>query len=145
MVYKKYIEDRFKKLVSFDKVRLYKLLEISQYILLYLLISMPISVLLEEIFPDVDENKSTWKIMIEIILQIIALGILIFYIMKVVKLVPFIFMGDKSYIEHKVFEYEGSITLSLVLLGTQKNLVSKIHIIRSRLRDIIKLDEYLYH
>ena len=145
MVYKKYFEERWKRLITFDKIRLYKLLEISQYMLLYLLISIPISVILEEIFPDVDESKPTWQIMIEIILQMIMLGILVFYLLKIVKLFPFIFMGYKSYVEHKVFEYEGSITLSLVMLGTQKNLVSKIHIIRKRIRDVMKIDEYLYH
>ena len=145
MVYKKYFEERWKRLITFDKIRLYKLLEISQYMLLYLLISIPISVILEEIFPDVDESKPTWQIMIEIILQMIMLGILVFYLLKIVKLFPFIFMGYKNYVEHKVFEYEGSITLSLVMLGTQKNLVSKIHIIRKRIRDVMKIDEYLYH
>lgn len=137
MVYKKYFDNRLKKLTTFDKIRLYKLLEISQYIILYLLISIPVSVLLEEIFPDVDESKPIWKIMIEIIAQMVIMGILIFYLMKIVKLVPFIFMSDKSYIEHKIFEYEGTITISLVMLGTQKNLVSKIHIIRKRIMDVI--------
>jgi len=137
MVYKKYFDNRLKKLTTFNKIRLYKLLEISQYIILYLLISIPVSVLIEEIFPDVDESKPIWKIMIEIIAQMVIMGILIFYLMKIVKLVPFIFMSDKSYIEHKIFEYEGTITISLVMLGTQKNLVSKIHIIRKRIMDVI--------
>jgi len=137
MVYKKYFDNRLKKLTTFNKIRLYKLLEISQYIILYLLISIPVSVVLEEIFPDVDESKPIWKIMIEIIAQMVIMGILIFYLMKIVKLVPFIFMSDKSYIEHKIFEYEGTITISLVMLGTQKNLVSKIHIIRKRIMDVI--------
>ena len=109
----------------------------AQYIILYLLISIPVSVLIEEIFPDVDESKPIWKIMIEIIAQMVIMGILIFYLMKIVKLVPFIFMSDKSYIEHKIFEYEGTITISLVMLGTQKNLVSKIHIIRKRIMNVI--------
>jgi hypothetical protein len=137
MVYKKYFDNRWKKLTTINKIRLYKLLEISQYIILYLLISIPVSVLIEEIFPDVDESKPIWKIMIEIIAQMVIMGILIFYLMKIVKLVPFIFMSDKSYIEHKIFEYEGTITISLVMLGTQKNLVSKIHIIRKRIMDVI--------
>ena len=137
MIYKKYFDNRWKKLTTFNKIRLYKLLEISQYIILYLLISIPVSVLIEEIFPDVDESKPIWKIMIEIIAQMVIMGILIFYLMKIVKLVPFIFMSDKSYIEHKIFEYEGTITISLVMLGTQKNLVSKIHIIRKSIMDVI--------
>lgn len=137
MVYKKYFDNRWKKLTTINKIRLYKLLEISQYIILYLLISIPVSVLIEEIFPDVDESKPIWKIMIEIIAQMVIMGILIFYLMKIVKLVPFIFMSDKSYIEHKIFEYEGTITISLVMLGTQKNLVSKIHIIRKRIMNVI--------
>jgi hypothetical protein len=143
-IYKKYFEDRLTKLITFDKIRLYQLLEITQYTLLYLIISIPTSVIIEEIFPEVDESKSTVRIMIEIILQMILLSILVFYILKIIKLVPFIFMSDKKYIAHNVFEYEGSVTLSFIMIGTQQNMISKIHIIRKRLKSFLKIDEYLY-
>jgi hypothetical protein len=143
-IYQKYFEDRLTKLITFDKIRLYKLLEITQYTLLYLIISIPTSVIIEEIFPEVDESKSMVRIMVEIILQMILLSILVFYILKIIKLVPFILMGDKNYVAHNVFEYEGSVTLSFIMIGTQQNMISKIHIIRKRLKSFLKIDEYLY-
>lgn len=53
-------------------------------------------------------------------------------------------MSDKKYIAHNVFEYEGSVTLSFIMIGTQQNMISKIHIIRKRLKSFLKIDEYLY-
>lgn len=137
--FKKYFNERFKKLITFDKIRIYKLLEIIQFIIIYTLLAIPISGLIEDIFPYSDNTKSTLRILIEILLQTITLGIIIFYIQKIAKLLPFIFHNDKTYKIHTTSEYEGYTVLSVIFLGTQKNLLNKISILHKRMNDYVGL------
>ncbi len=135
MNYKKYFEDRWDKLLIFDKIRLYKLIEMLQYTILYIMITIPLSAFVEELFPNPDDSRSSGRIFVEVLLQSLIIVILVFYLQKIVKLLPFIFSIDKEYKKHKTSEYEGTVIIPLVFVGTQKNLLDKIHILRRRIVD----------
>ncbi len=94
---------------------------------------------MEKIFPKADNNKDTIIILLEIVLQTSFIAVYVFYLQKIVKLVPFIFMGSRSYRPYKVFEYSGEITISLILINTQQNLINKIQIINDRLLNYLKI------
>lgn len=136
-MYYKYVRERYKRLTNFDKIRRLKLIEIIQYTILYTIVTLPLSAILEEIFPEPDETKNKWIILLEVLLQTMMIAILVFYIQKFVKLIPFIYMGDKEYKEHKIFEYQGDITISIIFVGTQKNLFEKIHILRRYIASLL--------
>ena len=133
----RYMRDKFQDLISLNKMRGFELLEIIEYTILYTLITIPFSVILEKIFPNADENKGNLEILIEVILQMILIGILVFYIQKLGQLFPSIFLGMKGNKKHRSFEYEGYITIPLIFVGTQKHLLEKIHILRGRITDAL--------
>jgi hypothetical protein len=129
----KYIKERWNKLITFDKIRIYKLLENLQYAFLYILITLPLSGLVEDLFPDLDKNKYSYILFLEIVLQCLIIVIMVFYIQKIVKLIPVLFPVDKNYKKYRVSEYDGVIIISLIFVGTQNNLINKIRELRNRL------------
>lgn len=132
-----YMKLRFKKLISMDHVRRYKLLEIIQYAFLYAIVTIPMTVFIENLFSDANPNESWWKIFLEVILQLIVIAIVVFYIQKIVKIVPFIFGNGTEYNKYRTFEYNGTITIGLIFVGTQTNLIDKIEILKDKIFDYI--------
>lgn len=130
--YIKHIESRFKSLTKFDFIRLYQLLEILQYSVLYAFVAGLAGLLLERIFPEPDRSKSNYQILIEVLLQCMLSALSVFYIRKIVKVVPFILEDSKYYKTHGVDEYNGEIMIAIVFVGIQKNLLTKIDILRER-------------
>lgn len=131
--YVKHIQCRFDNLIKFDNVRLSQILEILQYSFLYAFVAGFAGILLEKIFPYPDNNKSTNTILLEILLQCMLSALSVFYLRKVVKVVPFILEEGRYYKKHGVDEYNGEIMIAIVFVGMQKNLLTKIDTIRSRL------------
>ena len=83
----------------------------------------------------------------EIIFQIIALIIGAFYIRKIVKIMPFLFVinydidGDgriPKYRPYQSTEFEGELMMGLVFIASQKNLLNKIDLISDRLYAYLK-------
>ena len=68
---KTYFKERLNKLLSFDLIRISKLLELIQYTVLYTILTLPLSILVENIFPAEDRDKSNWIIIFEIIFQMV--------------------------------------------------------------------------
>jgi len=132
---KTYFKERLNKLLSFDLIRISKLLELIQYTVLYTILTLPLSILVENIFPAEDRDKSNWIIIFEIIFQMVILAIVVFYIQKIVKLIPFLFPLVKNYEAHKIFEYHGEITIGFIFIGSQINIVDKIEILSERMTE----------
>lgn len=87
------IEKNVKDFFKFDKIRLFKLLEISQYATISLVISVIVTTYIDVIFPELDENKKTHVIALEIIGQFVVLILSFYYIRKFVGLFPFYLQG----------------------------------------------------
>jgi len=93
---------------------------------------------LDALFPKFDEKKGLDWVTIELFGQAISIIIVIFYIKKIAKLVPFLFVlnwdlnGDgriPKYRPYESYEYGGNIMIGLVLIGSQFNFLKKIDMI----------------
>lgn len=123
-----YIYERFTSMVQFDTIRRYRLLEIVQYTSLYMLLTLAIAPRLDERFPELNKRKSYSTILFETILQIVILSICIFYVKKIVKIIPPIgLVMNSSFVVGTTEEYNGEMVMGLVLVHAQKKLASKIH------------------
>lgn len=127
-----HMQMRLKSLTRFDIIRMSQLLEILQYSVLYAFVAGIAGLLLERIFPEPDRSKSNYQILIEVLLQCMMSALAVFYVRKIVKVFPFILEEGKYYKTHVVDEYNGEIMIAIVFVGIQKNLLTKIDILRER-------------
>lgn len=126
--FSEYNAERFNRLIKMDSIRRYRLLEIVQYTTLYTMITLAIAPRLDELFPELDMKKNYSTILFESILQIVVLSVCIFYIKKIVKLIPPLgLLMNPSFIVGTTREYHGEMVMSLVLVYAQKKLTSKIN------------------
>ena len=102
---------------------------------LTLIIGIFLSSLLDYCFPVYDAEKGVSTLMVEVIIQTIFLSIVIYYIPKISKLVPY--LGDNNY---NFTEYNFKIITSMVLVASQINYLKKIqHIIKVLKKNINKI------
>jgi len=128
----KYLQERWSKLVGFDKIRGLKILEMSQYTIVYFIAVYVSAQYIDSIFPKFNEfeNKGFWRILLEVIGQLVVNVISIFYIRKIVKLVPFIFYNNKDYVPGFVDEAQGEIIVNFVYVALQTELMKKLDYLR---------------
>jgi len=87
---------------------------------------------LDALFPKFDEKKGLDWVTIELFGQAISIIIVIFYIKKIAKLIPFLFIlniGKSKYRPYETTEYDGNVMIGLVLLGSQLNFLKKIDLL----------------
>lgn len=127
-----HIQDRWESLITFDAIRIQNLLETLQYGLLYLIAGFLAGSFLDTLFPLAEEKKDTIEILGEVIAQSMLLIITIYYVRKLVKVVPFMFQFTKSYRPYGATEYSGEVMIAIVLIGSQFSLLKKIDILSRR-------------
>lgn len=137
--YKSHLDERVEKLVRLDIVRINELLELVQYTVLYGITSFFAGLGINAVFPEYNVNTPTWKLLLEVLGELCAVVIAIFYIRKLNKLVPFfmLFGGGKSYIPYQTTEYNGEITISIVFIAMQFRLIKKIGLLGERMNNFI--------
>ena len=132
----KYFTSKLNSLITIDKIRLLKLTEITQYAILYALFSIFISISIEYLFNQIfpyTEDETIPEIMFEVVIQCIVLSLAVYYLRKVVQLIPFIFYYYTDYKSYKTMEYQGTITMAFIFFGTQTNLIEKIELLKKKL------------
>jgi len=119
---------RVRSLFNVNNIRLNELLETAQFTIMYGLVGFFCGTYINKIFPKFDKTKSTWEILLEILGETVVLSICIFYIRKLVKIIPLIvhLPGKLRYIPYMSSEFEGEIALSLIFVTLQTNLLEKI-------------------
>lgn len=132
-----HVRERTEKLLLNDEFRVMELLESIQYGFLYLVAGFGVGVTLDYSFPSFNEQTRTSTLFLEVILQCLLLIVLTYYLRKVVKIVPFLFMLDitgkgKSYKPYQAEEYGGEVMIAIVLLGAQFNLIKKLDLLSRR-------------
>ena len=129
---------RLKSLIVFDEIRVMQLLENIQYGVIYFILSFVTGTGLDTLFPKFDEKAPISDVILEVLGQAITMIIVIFYIKKIAKLVPFLFVlnwdlnGDgriPKFRPYESYEYGGNIMIGLVLIGSQFNFLKKIDMI----------------
>jgi hypothetical protein len=140
--YKQHIQERIQSLFLFNEVRVMELLETVQFGLGYLFVGFGAGTLLDYSFPAFKETIDTKQLFLEVLLQGILLAIAVFYVRKIVKIMPFLFVlhtdlnGDgrvDKYHPYLASEYSGEVMIALVVIGAQFNLIKKIDLLSRRL------------
>ena len=126
---------RLRKLFNVSNIRLNEILETAQYTIIYGLVGFFCGTYINDIFPKFDRTKQTWEILLEILAETVAISICIFYIRKLVKIIPFIvhLPGKSRYIPYLSAEFEGEIALSVIFVTLQTNLLEKIRELSKRI------------
>ena len=133
-----HVKTRTQKLLLTNEVRVMELLESIQYGVLYLVTGFALGVTLDYSFPNYNEQTKTSVLFAEVALQCLLLIVLTFYLRKIVKIVPFLFVidfagsGKTSYRPYEAAEYGGEVIIALVLLGAQFNLIKKLDLLSRR-------------
>lgn len=136
----KHYMERIDSLFDFDAIRIMQLLESFQYGIGYIFVSFLAGVGVDLLFPNYDEEKETWTLFLEIVLQSILLIFVVFYVRKLVKLVPFMFVLTENgkpiapeFRPYEAPEYNGEVMIAVILIGSQFNLIKKIDLMSRRL------------
>jgi hypothetical protein len=131
----KSFHERFNSILRFDEVRIMKLLEIFQYSIIYFFCGFLLGTTLDTLFPKFEETKDISIVVVEVISQLVSFAILIYYMRKIVKLIPFFFIinwdlnGDGKVGKYRPYttnEYEGEFTIGIVVVASQLTLLKKI-------------------
>lgn len=140
--YKEHIHERIRSLFLFNEVRIMELLETIQFSLGYLFVGFTAGTILDYAFPHFKEEIDTKTLFLEVLLQCVLLAIFVFYVRKIVKIMPFLFVlqtdinGDgrvDKYHPYLATEYSGEVMIAVVVLGAQFNLIKKIDLLSRRL------------
>lgn len=134
----KHTKDRAISLVRFDEIRVMQLLETVQYGALYFFLGFFLGAGLEVLFPKFNEDEPVQDVISQVLGQSLLFIVLVFYIRKLVKLVPFLFVlqwdlnGNgkvANYKPYRSLEYSGELTIGLVVVSSQINLMKKIDLL----------------
>lgn len=140
--YKQHIQERVRSLFLFNEVRVMELLETIQFGIGYLVVGFLAGTILDYSFPGYKEDVDTQSLFLEVLLQGILLAIAVFYVRKIVKIMPFMFVlnadvnGDgkvDKYNPYMATEYSGEVMIALVLIGSQFTLIKKLDLLSRRL------------
>jgi hypothetical protein len=132
-----HFEAGMKDVTRLDKVRLINIGGSIQYGILYCLVFFVVGITLHNIFPALNKSDSLLSIFLWIILQSLVIILSTFYVEKIVEAIPGIFtffpkffdfndLLAKGFIPYGVDEFKGNMASSLILIGTQYNLLRKV-------------------
>ena len=109
------------------------LLDVGTLAIIYFVIGFYTSYLVNNIYNEfyVDDNRSKIIIFLEICSQIFFIGILIYLIQKIIRLIPFPLNGIYGYDHKLINELPGVALLGFGLFYGQDNIVKKLQYIVS--------------
>ena len=119
--------NRLKKLISIDNIRLFKIFELIQYtVILYLLVII-VSYFLDNYIISYDKNENIWMLLLSSLIDMIIIIVAIFYLRKIALLVPSIphllypkFKGNTT------FDYSFQIAIGVVFIEFLPPFINKI-------------------
>jgi len=126
---KEHVKKQFNKLIAIDKIRMHKLLFVTQYSMLYVFVGVLLGSFTDYLFPPYDPEKEPLDIVKELALQTVVIALAIFYSRKLVKIVPYLFNFDNSFSNShakNIPEFQGTIVLALVFVATQTSYLKKL-------------------
>jgi len=141
---KVHFEAGMRDLFRVDKVRMVNIGGSIQYGTLYCLAYFILGISLHVIFPALNKSDPLLNIFLWILLQSLVIIVLSFYVEKIVQAIPGIFtffpkffdfnkLLAKGFIPYGVDEYKGNMASSIILIGTQYNLLNKVEYFTSEL------------
>ena len=132
---KSHFISRVRKLFNLNTIRINEIAEIIQYTILYGIVAFYVGTWINAAFPHFDKSKSSTELMLEVLGETIILTICVFYIRKLVKIVPFLFYlpGKRAYNPYLSTEFHGEIVISVIFITLQTNLVKKLEELSKRI------------
>ena len=132
---KSHFMSRLRKLFNLNTIRINEITETIQYTILYGIVTFYIGIWTNAAFPVYDKTKSTVELMLEVLGQTIFLALCVFYIRKLVKIVPFMFYlpGTRTYNPYLSTEFHGEIVVSIIFITLQTNLIKKLEELSKRI------------
>ena len=95
----KSFEQQLESLLRVDKIRFYKLTELSQYSILACFLAMFVgSKINKYLIPDYSKKENVAESVVYLMWNLILIMVSLYYIRKIVLMVPYIFSFDKDYI-----------------------------------------------
>ena len=128
-----HVKSRWEKFINFNDIRQQELMEMAQYSFLYFAIGLPIASFTDWLFPNYDENISSLRLFVEVTIQLIVDVLLLFYLKKLIKIVPFLFRYEETtYVPSLASAFNGDIVISLAYLSVQQDLQKKLKLLSGR-------------
>jgi len=120
-----HVKKHFDDIIRMDKKRIYEILELIQYSVIYAVITFFVANFMDNyLFEPRDPNKTYWQVFRTVIFEIVLIILTVFYQKKIVKMIPFIFHKDPDYKRSKLDKYFVLVTISLAIL--RSNLKDKL-------------------
>ena len=125
---KGHVNKHFNKLIKFDNIRIQKILEIMQYMIISMIIASYSGYKIDKYLGEYDKNMSTYDLFINVSIQILFICISIIYIPKIVMIMPFLlhYTNDYKPCFHKECKIGIGITLSIGFKAIMVNFKIKI-------------------
>ena len=119
--------------------RIYHTLESLQYGFLYFFAGFLAGAMLDRVFPVVNEKKNTLVILIEALVQCLALVLVVYFIRYRVKQIPLFFHTQalEGYVPYGTPEYGGELMIAIMFVGAQFNLIRKVDILSRRFQSML--------
>ena len=138
--YKYSFDKQFQKLISFDKIRIGKILEIFQYSLIsYVFVIITVTLLNKFVFTKTKEEiveLSTRQLIIQLFFELFFLIIVLFYLRKIIMLFPSLpALYISGFQEQTVMDYVIHTALVFFFLEIITNIKFKMEVLHNRLQE----------
>jgi len=136
----KYYQNRFQQILSFDEIRIGKIIEIFQFSLVFTILAVIGAYITNEyLLFDFNGNENILHIFLTLSLELAFLTLLVFYLRKVALLVPslaaMLFTNFKPY---TTIELGIWIILVFVLIGGLDKINYKVRLLNDKFNKLIK-------
>ena len=124
--------NNFKKLLSFDKIRIYKIIEIFQFAIIYLFAALLLSHVFDKIFKyDIDLLKQKSRIVLYLESMLIAFlySIVTYYVIKISKLFSIVPFFDKTFIAGTTLKYTVETIFVVFFIKINKCLYNRLKVL----------------
>jgi len=118
------------KLIAFDKIRIYKILELFQYSVIFLFIAILLSKGIDSLFTSDEETlkkTSTFVLHVDIVIISFVYCVISYYIHKFAHIIPSVMnLIDKDFVPHTTLNYSIHIVFIVVFAKMNTSLVSRL-------------------
>ena len=119
------LSNSLESILRYDKSRLNTIGRLFQNIIIYVVLVFLFGTLIEDIFPALNKSKPLYLTIFEIVGQLLLISFIIFYLQKVIDYIPYI-GGDNYDFDDISLRYCEQLIIFVIIISTQKNLISKI-------------------
>lgn len=132
--YLEHIQDQAKTF-SINRKQILNIVELVQYTILYTISCLYVGSIIDSWFKQDDLKKiGTGNLLLYICIHMIVSMLAVYFIRKFVQFVPFIGENIEEYVPHcDLFEFEGEITIGIIFIATQRNLLANVDELYNRI------------